>query len=74
MVTTMKNLYTLRCCLEMAFNHAEVLGTGDKELFFNAYSEVLDLYYKENELLKRFMGGVYLKRPDNTRTYCLTNN
>lgn len=74
MVTTMKNLYTLRCCLEMAFNHAEVLGTDDKGWFFNVYSEVLDLYYKESELLKRFMGGVYLKRPDNTRAYCFTNS
>lgn len=72
-VTTMKNLYTLRCCLEMAFNHAEVLGSDDKMQFFNVYSEVLDMYYKDNELLKRFMGSVYLKRPDNTRTYCFSN-
>lgn len=72
-VTTMKNLHTLRCCLEMAFNHAEVLGSDDKMQFFNVYSEVLDMYYKDNELLKRFMGSVYLKRPDNTRTYCFSN-
>lgn len=73
-VTTMKNLYTLRCCLEMAFNHAEVLGSDDKEWFFNVYNEVLDMYYKDSELLKRFMGNVYMKRPDNTRTYCFTNS
>lgn len=72
-ITTMKNLHTLRCCLEMAFNHAEVLGSDDKMQFFNVYSEVLDMYYKDSELLKRFMGSVYLKRPDNTRTYCFSN-
>ena len=73
MITTLKNLYTLHCCLEMAFNHAEVLGSEDKMWFFNVYSEVLDMYYKDSGLLKRFMGSVYLKRPDNTRTYCFTN-
>lgn len=73
MVTTLKNLYTLRCCLEMAFNHAEVIGSEDKMWFFNVYSNVVDMYYKVSELLKRFMGGVYLKRPDNTKTYCFTN-
>lgn len=74
MVAIMRNIYTLRCCLEMTFNHAEVLGSDDKMLFFNVYSEVLDFYYKDNELLKRFMVGVYLKRPDNTRAYCFTNS
>lgn len=73
MVTTLKNLYTLRCCLEMAFNHAEVIGSEDKMWFFNVYSNVVDMYYKDSELLKRFMGGVYLKRPDNTKSYCFTN-
>lgn len=73
MITTLKNLYTLHCCLEMAFNHAEVLGSEDKMWFFNVYSEVLDMYYKDSGLLKRFIGSVYLKRPDNTRTYCFTN-
>lgn len=74
MATTLKNLYTLRCCLEMAFNHAEVIGSEDKMWFFNVYSSVVDMYYKVSELLKRFMGGVYLKRPDNTKTYCFTNS
>ena len=73
MVTTLRNLYTLRCCLEMAFNHAEVIGSEDKMWFFNVYSNVVDMYYKVSELLKRFMGGVYLKRPDNTKTYCFTH-
>lgn len=73
MVNTLKNLYTLRCCLEMAFNHAEVIGSEDKMWFFNVYSNVVDMYYKDCELLKRFMGGVYIKRPDNTKTYCFTN-
>lgn len=73
MVTTLKNLYTLRCCLEMAFNHAEVIGSEDKMWFFNVYSDVVDTYYKVSELLKRFMGSVYLKRPDNTKAYCFTN-
>ena len=74
MVATMKNLYTLRCCLEMAFNHAEVIGSEDKMWFFNAYSNVVDMYYKDNELMERFMGKVYLRRPDNTKTYCFTNS
>ena len=73
MVTTLKNLYTLRCCLEMSFNHAEVIGSEDKMWFFKVYHDVVDMYYKVSELLKRFMGGVYLKRPDNTKTYCFTN-
>lgn len=74
MITTMKNLYTLRCCLEMVFNHAGIMGSEYRMWFSGVYSNVVDMYYKENELLKRFMGGVYLKRPDNTRTYCFTNS
>lgn len=74
MVTTLKNLYTLRCCLEMVFNHAGIMGSEYRMWFSGVYSNVVDMYYKENELLKRFMGGVYLKRPDNTRTYCFTNS
>lgn len=74
MITTMNNLYTLRCCLEMAFNHAEVLGSDDREWFMKCYSEVLDLYYDINTSLISFMAKVYMKRPDNTRTYCFTNS
>lgn len=74
MVTTMKNLYTLRCCLGMAFNHVEVIGSEDKMWFFNVYHNVVDMYYKDSELLERFMAEVYTMKPDNTRTYCFTNS
>lgn len=73
MVTTMKNLYTLRCCLEMAFNHAEVLGTDDKEWFMRYYYDVLDMYYKENEILSHFMEKVYLARSYHDKDYCFSN-
>lgn len=74
MVTTMKNLYTLRCCLEMAQNHVEILGVEDGQWFISCCSDILDFYYKDNELMERFMVKVYLRRPDDTKTYCLTNN
>nr|DAF31347.1 MAG TPA: hypothetical protein [Caudoviricetes sp.] len=74
MVTTLKNLYTLRCCLEMTINHAGVIGSEYRMWFSGVYSNVVDMYYKDNELLSSFMGGVYLKRPDNTKSYCFTNS
>ena len=74
MVTTMKNLYTLKCCLEMAQNHVEILGVEDGQWFISCCSDILDFYYKDNELMERFMAKVYLRRPDNTKTYCFTNN
>lgn len=73
MATTMKNLYTLRCCLGMVFNHVEVIGSEDKKWFFNVYHNVVDMYYKDSELMERFMAEVYTMKPDNTRTYCFTN-
>lgn len=73
MVPTMKNLYVLRCCLEMAFNHVEVLGSDDKVWFMRYYHNVLDMYYKENETLARFMGKVYLARSYHDKDYCFSN-
>lgn len=74
MVTTLKNLYTLRCCLGMAFNHVEVIGSEDKTWFFNVYRDVVDMYYKDSELMERFMAEVYTNKPDNVKTYCFTNS
>lgn len=74
MVTTMKNLYTLRCCLGMAFNHVEVIGSEDKTWFFNVYRDVVDMYYKDSELLERFVVEVYTNKPDYIKTYCFTNS
>lgn len=73
MVTTMKNLYTLKCCLEMVQNHVEILGVEDGQWFISCCSDILDFYYKDNELMERFMAKVYMKRPDNTKAYCFTN-
>lgn len=73
-VTTMKNLYTLKCCLEMAQNHVEILGVEDGQWFISCCSDILDFYYKDNKLMERFMAKVYLRRPDNTKTYCFTNS
>ena len=73
MVTTMKNLYTLKCCLEMVQNHVEILGVEDGQWFISCCSDILDFYYKDNELMDRFMAKVYLRRPDNTKAYCFTN-
>lgn len=74
MTTTMKNLYTLKCCLEMAQNHAEILGVDGGRWFISCCSDILDFYYKDNELMERFMAKVYLRRPDNTKTYHFTNS
>ena len=74
MVTTMKNLYTLRCCLGMAFNHVEVIGSEDKKWFFNVYHDVVDMHYKDSELMERFMADVYTMKPDYIKTYCFTNS
>nr|DAV72573.1 MAG TPA: hypothetical protein [Caudoviricetes sp.] len=74
MVTTMKNLYMLRCCLGMAFNHVEVIGSEDKTWFFNVYRDVVDMYYKDSELLERFVVEVYTNKPDYIKTYCFTNS
>ena len=74
MVTTMKNLYTLRCCLEMLYNHVGVLGGAEGNWVHLTYSDVLELYCNYNDLLESFINEVYLKRPDNTRTYCFTNS
>lgn len=73
MVTTMKNLYTLRCCLEMLYNHAGVLGGEDRDWVYIAYTDVFELYRNYNDLLESFVDKVYMKRPDNTRAYCFTN-
>ena len=73
MITTMKNLYTLRCCLEMAFNHVEVLGDEDRDWVYIAYNDVLELYRNYNDLLESFVDKVYMKRPDHGKTYCFTN-
>lgn len=74
MVTTMKNLYTLKCCLEMVQNHVEILGVEDGQWFISCCSDILDFYYKDNELMEKFMAKVYLRRPDNTKTYCFSNH
>lgn len=74
MVTTMRNLYTLKCCLEMVQNHVEILGVEDGQWFISCCSDILDFYYKDNELMEKFMAKVYLRRPDNTKTYCFSNH
>lgn len=74
MVTTMKNLYTLMCCLEMAHDHIGILGVDEsKQWFMGCYSDIVDLYYKGSPTLENFMSRVYMRRPDNTKTYCFTN-
>lgn len=74
MVTTMKNLYTLKCCLEMAHDHIGILGDDeDEQWFMGCYSDIVDLYYKGSPTLENFMSRVYMRRPDNTKTYCFTN-
>lgn len=75
MVTTMKNLYTLKCCLEIAHDHIGILGDDkDKQWFMGCYSDIVDLYYKGSPTLENFMSRVYMRRPDNTKTYCFTNS
>ncbi len=75
MVTTMKNLYTLKFCLEMAHDHIGILGDDeDEQWFMGCYSDIVDLYYKGSPTLENFMSRVYMRRPDNTKTYCFTNS
>ena len=74
MITTMMNLYTLRCCLEMLYNHAGVLGGEDRDWVYIAYTDVLELYRNYNDLLESFVDKVYMKRPDHGKTYCFTNS
>lgn len=74
MEDTMKNLYTLKCCLEMIYDHSEVLGDEDSQWYMKCHSDILDLYYMESELLKKFMDNVYLKRPyKDNKAYLFTN-
>ena len=74
MASTMECLYTLKCCLEMIFNHVEILGSDDTKWYMSCHSDILDVYYKGSEILERFMAQVYMRRPDhNDNTYCFTN-